>query len=189
MSPRQHHVLTSEEEKEHRQRVTVAGLQGAAAGAVIGLGVLALGRRNLSYFQTMTPRLRSYFVGYAVVGAAIYQGERVHFQVLREFQQADLIARGLESPKPAADSFDWRQYVAEHRYGIIGTTWAVGMTASMFYLARQRYLTMSQKIVQARMYAQAITLISLTATAGVSMSKTEKITKRIEDEAKKPWEI
>ncbi|KAK9763907.1 Replication factor C, subunit RFC4 [Basidiobolus ranarum] len=183
------HLLTSEEEKLYYQKVTVAGIQGAVVGGMVGLAALAYGRRHYPYFQNMSNKLKTYFVAYATAGTAVIQGERVHFRMMKDFQEADSIAKGLRAPKSADEEFDWRDYVNEHRYGIIGLTWAVGMSASMVYLAKQRYLTMSQKIVQARMYAQAITLISLTATAGISMSKSDDISKKIKDGAKKPWEI
>ncbi|OLL24836.1 Respiratory supercomplex factor 2 [Neolecta irregularis DAH-3] len=61
-----------------------------------------------------------------------------------------------------------KQWFANHRYHIILGSWALGMGGSFALVARNKYLTTGQKLVQARMYAQAITLAVLLGTAGLS---------------------
>jgi hypothetical protein len=60
--------------------------------------------------------------------------------------------------------------IYSHAFIFIGGTWVAGMAASGAYLWAQRYLTWQQKLVQARMYAQSITIAALLATAFISAS-------------------
>ena len=55
----------------------------------------------------------------------------------------------------------------ENRYGIIGGSWVLSMAVSLALVSRNRYLTGPQKLVQARVYAQGLTLAVFLATAGL----------------------
>lgn len=51
----------------------------------------------------------------------------------------------------------------------LGCTWALSMVAALGYSFSNRYLSTQQKLVQARMYAQAATIGVLMASAGLSI--------------------
>ena len=53
----------------------------------------------------------------------------------------------------------------EYRYPIVGVSWVLGMGISLGLVGRSPYLSTSQKLVQARVYAQTITIAVLLATA------------------------
>jgi hypothetical protein len=53
----------------------------------------------------------------------------------------------------------------ENRYPIVGASWVASMGIALAIVGRSPYLTTSQKIVQARVYAQGLTLAVLVATA------------------------
>lgn len=53
----------------------------------------------------------------------------------------------------------------ENRYPIVGVTWAASMAIALGLVGRSPYLSTSQKLVQARVYAQSLTLAVLLATA------------------------
>ena len=55
----------------------------------------------------------------------------------------------------------------ENRYGIIGASWILSMAVSLALVSRNRYLTAGQKLVQARVYAQGLTLAVFIASAGI----------------------
>lgn len=58
-----------------------------------------------------------------------------------------------------------RAWGKENRYPIVGVSWAVSMALAFGIVGRSPYLTTVQKIVQARVYAQGLTLAVLMATA------------------------
>ena len=53
----------------------------------------------------------------------------------------------------------------EYRYPIVGTSWVLGMGIALGVIGRSPYLSAQQKLVQARVYAQTITIAVLCATA------------------------
>jgi hypothetical protein len=48
-------------------------------------------------------------------------------------------------------------------------SWAASMVGALGYSFSNKYLTTQQKVVQARMYAQGITILVLMASAGISI--------------------
>ena len=57
---------------------------------------------------------------------------------------------------------DWGK---ENRYPIVGASWVASMGIALALVGRNPYLSTSQKLVQARVYAQGLTLAVLVATA------------------------
>lgn len=53
----------------------------------------------------------------------------------------------------------------ENRYKIVGVSWVASMAAALTIVGRSPYLSTTQKLVQARVYAQGLTLAVLIATA------------------------
>lgn len=57
---------------------------------------------------------------------------------------------------------DWGR---ENRYPIVGASWVASMAIALGIVGRSPYLTTAQKLVQARVYAQGLTVAVLIATA------------------------
>ncbi|KAL8669091.1 MAG: hypothetical protein Q9224_007758, partial [Gallowayella concinna] len=53
----------------------------------------------------------------------------------------------------------------ENRYKIVGVSWVASMAAALTIVGRSPYLSTTQKLVQARVYAQGLTVAVLIATA------------------------
>jgi len=69
----------------------------------------------------------------------------------------------IESRKPGFQKCkDWGK---ENRYPIVGVSWVASMAIALGIVGRSPHLPTSQKIVQARVYAQGLTLAVLVATA------------------------
>ena len=62
----------------------------------------------------------------------------------------------------------------EYRYPIVGVSWVLGMGISLGLVGRSPYFTTQQKLVQARVYAQTITLAVLIATAAFEVGDRGK---------------
>ncbi len=84
-------------------------------------------------------------------------------------------------------------FAKREKYKIVGATWIASMMGSFILVSRSPHLSGPQKIVQARVYAQGLTLAVLCASAGFEISdmrsgrglldaaKKDK-TKQLEDE-------
>ena len=62
----------------------------------------------------------------------------------------------------------------ENRYPIIGASWVLSMGLAFAIVGRSPYLTTSQKLVQARVYAQGLTLAVLIASAAFEIGDRDK---------------
>lgn len=65
-------------------------------------------------------------------------------------------------------------WVREEKYKIIGATWVASIVGSFILVGRNPYLTGQQKIVQARVYAQGLTVAILCASAGLEIADQRK---------------
>ena len=68
-----------------------------------------------------------------------------------------------ESQKTPYEKF--MHFGKENRYPIIGVSWVASMAIALGLVGRSPYLSAPQKLVQARVYAQGLTLAVLLATA------------------------
>ncbi|CAG7937004.1 unnamed protein product [Penicillium nalgiovense] len=67
--------------------------------------------------------------------------------------------------------FSW---VRDQKYKLAGVTFAASMVGSFILVGRNPYLTGKQKIVQARVYAQGLTLAVIVSLAALDMSDRRK---------------
>ncbi|KAJ2721314.1 Replication factor C, subunit RFC4 [Coemansia sp. Benny D115] len=70
-------------------------------------------------------------------------------------------------------------YVTENRWSLLGYTWLAGISGSAYHLYRQKGMSVTQKAVQARMYAQLITLIGILSTAAVASLSNKDADKHV----------
>lgn len=78
----------------------------------------------------------------------------------------DEAARARAEQEAQKSSFErFMDFGKEYRYPIVGTSWVLGMGIALGVVGRSPYLSTQQKLVQARVYAQTITIAVLCATA------------------------
>ncbi|KAK4056316.1 Replication factor C, subunit RFC4 [Microbotryomycetes sp. JL221] len=178
-------------DQQNHQSATVAG--GLKGGAIaLGLGVVAAGaaaRFRVGAWQQLTLPLKAFAVSSAttagfIIGAdhssreyelskyKIGSGtalERESHAAIRREQAAGIYAHD----KPGIDKstlttsqalVEWGK---EHRYGAVFAAWAASMVGSFGYISMTP-LTFAQKLVQARMVAQGLTVAVLIASAGLT---------------------
>ena len=74
----------------------------------------------------------------------------------------------LEAAKASESSFQKaKSWGREHRYPIVTASWVASMGIALGLVGRNPYLSDAQKLVQARVYAQGLTLAVLVATAAL----------------------
>ncbi|KAI1404851.1 hypothetical protein F4819DRAFT_445767 [Hypoxylon fuscum] len=163
-------IISKEEEQAHYNQVLRGGLIGGSLGVGVGVvGVLAASRRYPA-FRSLTIPFRSFLVTSTGTFGAIVTAERYSNEFHRrnnpmnfyvdEAQRTQELIRQAESP--------WDRFTAygrENRYSIVFASWVAAMALALGIVGRNRYLTTSQKLVQARVYAQGLTLAVLVASA------------------------
>jgi hypothetical protein len=164
-------VISKEEEQEHYGQVIRGGLVGGTAGLALGLaGVIGASRRYQA-FRSLTLPFRSFLVTSSATFGAIVVAERYSINYQRSHDSMhnylDATHRAAEEARRAEQTerqrlLDWCR---ENRYSIVFASWLASMGLALAMVGRNRYLSTSQKIVQARVYAQGLTLAVLIATA------------------------
>lgn len=168
-------VISKEEEQAHYNEVLKGGFMGGSVGLGLGLAGVVGASRRYAAFRSLTLPFRTFLVSSVATFGAITTAERysISFQKAKDPMNfyKDETQRILESAKQSSGDkqklMDWGR---ENRYSIVFASWIAAMALALTIVGRDKYLSTSQKLVQARVYAQGLTLAVLIATAAFETS-------------------
>ncbi|KAK4202207.1 hypothetical protein QBC40DRAFT_294900 [Triangularia verruculosa] len=164
-------IISKEEEEAHFKVVLKGGVIGGTVGLAVGYGTLIAASKRYSIVRNLTLPFRSFLVSSAGTFGAMVWAERHSIQFQRSH---DAMHNYIDaSHKAAAEAraatrtdkeklMDWGR---ENRYSIVFASWIAAMGLAMAMVGKNKYLSGSQKLVQARVYAQGLTVAVLIATA------------------------
>jgi len=163
-------VITKEEEAEHYAEVVKGGLIGGTVGLGIGLAGVVFGSRRFPAFRNITLPFRSFLVTSTGTFGAMVNAERwgIAYQKSRDPMNSyrDEASRVLAEARKSENSKQrFMEWGRENRYTIVFWSWVAAMGIAMGMVGRNKYLTGSQKLVQARVYAQGLTVAVVLASA------------------------
>lgn len=170
--------MTKEEEKALWNANVNGGLRGLAyAAAVCGPGFYAL-QRYSPKFRTLPLPLKAF--GLVVISVPLISvtaekaGEAYERSLWTGAGVKELETKAIKEQQrwdSLTTSEKVRDWASNHQYSIVGGSWAASMIVAGAIVARNPYLTFPQKLVQARMWAQGLTvgvLIGSGVVAGMS---------------------
>lgn len=163
-------VLSKEEEEAHYREVIKGGLVGGAVGLAGGLAGVMLGAKRYAVMRSLTLPFRAFLVTSAGTAGATITAERYSIKFAKDKDPMsgykDESKRAMEEARNAQGAVQkFVNWGRENRYTIVGISWIGAMGLAMAIVSRNRFLSTSQKLVQARVYAQGLTLAVLIATA------------------------
>jgi hypothetical protein len=173
-------ILTKEEEAEHYRETLKGGTLGGVLGLGVGFAGVALASQRYHFIRTLTLPLKAFLVTssgtFAGIIAADHWSRAYEFQrnpKAREYAERN---RELHAEEEAGKTFAERglEWARAERYKIVGGSWILSMVTAFAIVNRDKYLTGAQKIVQARVYAQFLTLGVLVASAAFEISDQRK---------------
>ncbi|EIE91858.1 hypothetical protein RO3G_16569 [Rhizopus delemar RA 99-880] len=183
-------ALTPEQEKVRQNLYFSSGLKGAAIGLGLGVAATAFTLRRSPEFRALSRPIQSIMAASTTTAGFLFASD----SAVTEYENREMgytdedMIHSLLSSKHEDDtnlsSIDRSlQYLNKNRWSFIGLSWAASMAGALGYSFSNRYLTTQQKIVQARMYAQAVTIAVLMASAGISIyvGDDEKSRKELPD--------
>lgn len=179
-------VLTKEQEQQHYNETLKGGVIGGLGGLSVGtLGVLIAANRS-KFFRGLTLPLRAFLITSAGTFGGIVTAD--HFS--RAYEKAsnpkDVEFAERESRRIQEENqgktFTERamDFGRKERYKIVAGSWVASMITAFALVNRNKYLTGQQKLVQARVYAQFLTLGVLVASAAFEISDSRSETGRWE---------
>ncbi|EPY50898.1 fungal protein [Schizosaccharomyces cryophilus OY26] len=152
-------LATKEETQAFNQTIYSALLRGGIVGTGLGiLGCIVGGRYSPGFRRLSFPRKSWLVIGSGSAVSVIYADKAtVKFEAERygKFDQIEYSTKHLPWKYRAL------YYYNQHKWPIILGTWASTLGLSMYAASRNRYDTLPQKLVQARMYAQGVTVLVL----------------------------
>ncbi|KAI6370239.1 hypothetical protein MCOR25_004233 [Pyricularia grisea] len=163
-------VISKEEEAAHYSATIKGGLVGGSVGLALGLAGVVGASKRYAAFRSLTLPFRAFLVTSSGTFGAITVAERYSIAFAKQQDPMnfykDESTRVLEEARQQASQMqrlkDWGR---ENRYTIVFASWLASMGVALAAVGKDKYLTTAQKLVQARVYAQGLTLAVLIATA------------------------
>ncbi|KAL7919664.1 hypothetical protein ACQKWADRAFT_189345 [Trichoderma austrokoningii] len=167
-------VLTKEEEAAHYNAVLKGGLIGGSIGLAIGATGVIYASRKYPSFRGLTLPFRTFLVTSTGTFGAIVQADRqgIKHQKAQDPRRLyrDNSQRAQEMVRENETAYErFMNYGREHRYSIVCASWLASLAVAFAIVSRAPMST-PQKIVQARVYAQGLTLAVLIVSAAFEMN-------------------
>ncbi|EPQ63396.1 Bgt-3855 [Blumeria graminis f. sp. tritici] len=167
-------ILSQLEEEKHYDATVTGGLIGGSLGLTAGLVAIYVGQRRFPIIRDLTIPMKSFLVTSTGTFSAIISADRAsrdfekHRDPSRQYRdQASIQTERLDSQKPIVQRLkDWGN---TNRYSLVTASWVASMGTAFAIVSRNKYITGAQKLVQARIYAQGLTLAVLIATAALEV--------------------
>ncbi|KAF8239008.1 hypothetical protein L208DRAFT_1240050, partial [Tricholoma matsutake] len=171
---------------QHNGAVRKGALEGAVASGILALGGSYYLQRTFTAYRNLPLSLKALGVVIVVAPAITVQAERRSL----EFDRGRWEGEGLRllDEKIAADKARWEQMTTKeklgdwadrHQYSIILGGWASSLALAGAIISRDKIQSTAQKVVQARMWAQGLTIGLLIVAGALTHSKRAEALKHM----------
>ncbi|CAG8908239.1 unnamed protein product [Penicillium egyptiacum] len=169
-------LLTKEQEEAHYRSVVKGGTVGGLLGLAGGVAGVLLASRRYATIRNLTVPMKSFLVTSSGTFTGIIAADHASREYENEqnaaYQWYENREERLRAEEMRGLSFTDRAaaFARREKYKIITATWVASMVGSFALVSRIPGLTGQQKLVQARVYAQGLTLGVLCASAAFEIS-------------------
>ncbi|KAL0253904.1 hypothetical protein I308_101282 [Cryptococcus tetragattii IND107] len=165
-------IVSQDDVRGYNDATIVGGIKGAFLAAAICIPGHMLLMKRSPYFRALPLPLKA--LGHVTItvpcisvaaekGGEAYTRSQYSGMGQREIDwELQIRNEKWEKMSKLEKIGDW---AARHKYGIIGGGWAASMALAFGIVARNPYQSTSQKVVQARMWAQGLTVALLVGSA------------------------
>jgi len=171
-------ILSKEEEDAHYAAVVKGGLIGGTLGLGVGLGGVFIATKRYPAFRGLTLPFRAFLITSSGTFGAIINADRYSMKYqkaqdpMNSYQDAAQRAQQMiRENETAYERF--MAYGKEHRYSIVFAAWLASMGIAFAMVSRSPMST-ANKVVQARVYAQGLTLAVLIVSAAFEVNDAKK---------------
>ncbi|TFK43847.1 hypothetical protein BDQ12DRAFT_709523 [Crucibulum laeve] len=157
--------LTEQQLREHAAASRRGALEGVAASGTLGLAASYYAHRNIPAYRRLPISLKALGLIILVAPVLSIQAERRGL----EYDRSQWVGEGVRILDEREHQLEkrWQEmslkakigdWMERHEYSIILGGWAGSLGVAGAIISRQKYQTYPQKIVQARMWAQGLTI-------------------------------
>lgn len=165
-------------ERDHYQEVLKGGAIGGSLGLLVGIGGVWAASARYKAFRSLTLPFRTFLVTSSATFGGMVNADRYS----TAFSRSQNPMAGYKDMAARANELAWEQqstkdklfeWGRENRYSIVFASWLASMGIALAIVGRAPMST-SQKVVQARVYAQGLTLAVLVASAAFEMNDAKQ---------------
>ncbi|KAJ8517983.1 hypothetical protein ONZ45_g4907 [Pleurotus djamor] len=168
-------LLTEKQLEDHAAASMRGSIEGLVGSGAVAVGASYWAHRRFPSYRALPLSLKSLAVLIIVVPCLAIQGERRGIEYDKsqwEGETVNLLDEKEQQEEARWNSLDTSSkigdWAARHQYSLILGGWASSLGIAAAIISRDKYQTVPQKVVQARMWAQGLT-IGIVIAAGALM--------------------
>lgn len=167
-------ILSDEERNAHWNEVLKEGLKGCVVGLGVSFGLVTyMKRRHLAAYKTMNTSVRASMWAMPIITMGAFYADEGSVRFDEQQHRSEYLLKQEQERLQRWNQLSTQDQVLtklnEHKYKVIVGAWAASLYGSWKIVNRDMYMSVAQKAVQARVYAQAITVVLLLGTILLSM--------------------
>jgi hypothetical protein len=171
-------IIGNEEKEAHIAHITSEGIKGLFVGSVVSVGLFTyLKTRHASKFRSFNASIKTCIITMPTIAMGAFYADQGSWEFDKQMHSSHYTeGKLLEEYKEWNNlSFGNKLFtsVNNNKYPIIFTSWLASLYGSWTFVNRDKIMTTAQKAVQARMYAQGITIFLLLGTLLLAMKEDE----------------
>lgn len=183
-------ILSDEEKNAHWNAVLYEGAKGCAVGAGVAFGLVTyMKKRHAVNYGRMSASVKSALWAMPVITIGAFYADEGSVKFDEEWHRSSYLKQKEAEEMKKWNGLAWSDQlfykVNNNKYSLIVGAWAASLYGSWKLVNRDKFMSASQKAVQARVYAQAITVVLLLGT--ILMSLHEQELRKREPEAVPEW--
>ncbi len=171
-------ILTPEQLEAHNHYLYVHAFKGFTIGCVASLGIYRFVSKRYPAFNKLPYTLKTFTAIVPPIVGVVTAGEAASIRfdkiVYKSGEYSDEAIKEQLRIKRLPISERLTEYVMANKFTMITGAWAASMWASWEWVNRDKIMTKSQKIVQARMYAQSLTVILVLGSVLLTVYEEER---------------
>ncbi|WPK27020.1 hypothetical protein PUMCH_004391 [Australozyma saopauloensis] len=167
-------IIDDEERNAHWNHVLKEGLKGCAVGmGLAALLVAGVKKRYPQQYMRYNASVKAAMWAMPTISVGAFFADEGSVKFDEQMYRGDFIEKAKKEKQAQWEQLSGTDKVLtfanDHKYKIIIGSWAASLWGSWHIVNRDKYMTTAQKAVQARVYAQAITVVLLLGTIFLSM--------------------
>lgn len=171
-------ILDNEEKEAHIAHITAEGAKGLLYGSILSAGLFAYFKtKHPIKFRQMNTSVKTAMIAMPTIAISAFYADQGSVEFDREMHSSDYNQKKMMEQYKEWQSMPMSDKIIhslnKNKYSIIIGTWAASLYGSWVLVNRDKIMTTAQKAVQARMYAQAISVVLLLGTILLAMKEEE----------------